>query len=172
LYIEGRTVKWAIVEISKDHSTRKAIDVFTVKVDEKKWCVQRHTWRKTTAVPIRPFSRRVALLAAIRKRKGRACLEDRMRSADDTTKWLHVRKVLRSKDAGEFISYSEWESEQDIEQYLSSEAHKEIVRRAATSVPPPGEWNDDCYLPRRIGLRPSEARDGGKCDSTRCQCRN
>jgi heme-degrading monooxygenase HmoA len=39
-------------------------------------------------------------------------------------------KLLRSRDAGEFISYSEWESEQDIERYLSSEAHKEIVRHS------------------------------------------
>jgi heme-degrading monooxygenase HmoA len=34
-------------------------------------------------------------------------------------------KLLRLKEGGEFISYSEWESEQDIEWYLSSDAHKE-----------------------------------------------
>lgn len=36
LVVEGRTVKWTIVEIFKDHSTRGGIDVFTVKVDETK----------------------------------------------------------------------------------------------------------------------------------------
>jgi heme-degrading monooxygenase HmoA len=39
-------------------------------------------------------------------------------------------KLLRLKEGGEFISYSEWESEQDIEKYLSSDAHKEIVRHS------------------------------------------
>ncbi len=39
-------------------------------------------------------------------------------------------KLLRLRSGGEFISYSEWESERAIEQYLGSEAHKEIVRHA------------------------------------------
>ena len=39
-------------------------------------------------------------------------------------------KLLRCKDAPEFISYSEWESEADIEMYLNSDAHNEIVRHA------------------------------------------
>jgi heme-degrading monooxygenase HmoA len=39
-------------------------------------------------------------------------------------------KLLRGRDAGEFISYSEWESEADIERYQKSEAHQEIVRHA------------------------------------------
>ena len=39
-------------------------------------------------------------------------------------------KLLRLRTGGEFISYSEWETEQDIERYLASEAHKEIVRHA------------------------------------------
>jgi heme-degrading monooxygenase HmoA len=39
-------------------------------------------------------------------------------------------KLLRCRDAHEFISYSEWESEADIELYRSSDAHKEIVRHA------------------------------------------
>jgi heme-degrading monooxygenase HmoA len=39
-------------------------------------------------------------------------------------------KLLRCKDAPEFISYSEWESEAAIEAYRKSEAHKEIVRHA------------------------------------------
>jgi heme-degrading monooxygenase HmoA len=39
-------------------------------------------------------------------------------------------KLLRWKEGGEFISYSEWESEQDIELYLKSDAHKEIVRHS------------------------------------------
>ena len=39
-------------------------------------------------------------------------------------------KLLRCRDAPEFISYSEWESEQDIERYMKSDAHKEIVRHS------------------------------------------
>ena len=31
-------------------------------------------------------------------------------------------------EPGEFISYSEWESEADIERYRSSDAHQEIVQ--------------------------------------------
>jgi heme-degrading monooxygenase HmoA len=40
-------------------------------------------------------------------------------------------KLLRSKAGGEFISYSEWESEKDIERYMNSDAHKEIVRHSS-----------------------------------------
>src|SRR5262249_5936922 len=36
-------------------------------------------------------------------------------------------KLLRAREHGEFISYSEWETEADIERYLSSAAHKQIV---------------------------------------------
>ena len=36
-------------------------------------------------------------------------------------------KLLRARDRGEFISYSEWETEADIERYMKSPAHKEIV---------------------------------------------
>lgn len=39
-----------------------------------------------------------------------------------------AEKLLRGRDGGEFISYSEWESEADIERYRESDAHKEIVR--------------------------------------------
>src|SRR3954468_3911453 len=39
-------------------------------------------------------------------------------------------KLLRGHEPGEFISYSEWESEKDIERYRNSDAHKEIVRHA------------------------------------------
>jgi heme-degrading monooxygenase HmoA len=39
-------------------------------------------------------------------------------------------KLLRCRDAHEFISYSEWETESDIEIYRQSESHKEIVRHA------------------------------------------
>jgi hypothetical protein len=39
-------------------------------------------------------------------------------------------KLLHCKDAPEFISYSEWESEAAIKAYRNSEAHKEIVRHA------------------------------------------
>ena len=37
-------------------------------------------------------------------------------------------KLLRSREAHEFISYSEWDSEADIALYENSDAHKEIVR--------------------------------------------
>ena len=37
-------------------------------------------------------------------------------------------KLLRCKDAPEFISYSEWESEADVEMYAHSDAHAEIVK--------------------------------------------
>jgi heme-degrading monooxygenase HmoA len=39
-------------------------------------------------------------------------------------------KLLRCTKAHEFISYSEWDSEADIERYRNSDAHKEIVRHA------------------------------------------
>jgi heme-degrading monooxygenase HmoA len=39
-------------------------------------------------------------------------------------------KLLRCRDAHELISYSEWASEVDIETYMTSDAHKEIVRHA------------------------------------------
>ena len=39
-------------------------------------------------------------------------------------------KLLRCRDAHEFISYSEWETEADIEHYRQTDAHKEIVRHA------------------------------------------
>src|SRR3954470_13418405 len=39
-------------------------------------------------------------------------------------------KLLRARAAGEFISYSEWESEEDIERYMKSDAHKEILRHS------------------------------------------
>jgi heme-degrading monooxygenase HmoA len=39
-------------------------------------------------------------------------------------------KLLRCRDAHEFISYSEWNSEADVATYTSSHAHKEIVRHA------------------------------------------
>ena len=39
-------------------------------------------------------------------------------------------KLLRCRDAHEFISYSEWETEADIDLYSASDAHKEIVQHA------------------------------------------
>ena len=39
-------------------------------------------------------------------------------------------KLLRCRDAHELISYSEWDTEADIETYRASDAHKEIVRHA------------------------------------------
>ena len=39
-------------------------------------------------------------------------------------------KLLRAREAHEFISYSEWESEADVRLYEVSDAHKEIVRHA------------------------------------------
>src|SRR5262245_27986492 len=37
-------------------------------------------------------------------------------------------RLLRSREAHEFISWSEWESEADIAMYGHSDAHQEIVR--------------------------------------------
>ena len=37
-------------------------------------------------------------------------------------------KLLRSREAHEFISYSEWDTEADVEMYKNSDAHQEIVR--------------------------------------------
>jgi heme-degrading monooxygenase HmoA len=37
-------------------------------------------------------------------------------------------KLLRSREAHEFISYSEWDSEADIATYTNSAAHEEIVK--------------------------------------------
>jgi heme-degrading monooxygenase HmoA len=37
------------------------------------------------------------------------------------------QKLLRARERGEFISYSEWETEADIDRYMSGAAHKEIV---------------------------------------------
>ena len=37
-------------------------------------------------------------------------------------------KLLRSREAHEFISYSEWDSEADIFAYTNSAAHEEIVK--------------------------------------------
>jgi heme-degrading monooxygenase HmoA len=39
-------------------------------------------------------------------------------------------KLLRCREAHELISYSEWDSEADIQAYRNSDAHKEIVRYA------------------------------------------
>ena len=36
-------------------------------------------------------------------------------------------KLLRARERGEFISYSEWETEADIERYKNSSAHQQIV---------------------------------------------
>ena len=37
------------------------------------------------------------------------------------------QKLLRARERGEFISYSEWETEGDMESYMNNAAHKEIV---------------------------------------------
>jgi heme-degrading monooxygenase HmoA len=39
-------------------------------------------------------------------------------------------KLLRCRGAHELISYSEWDSEADIDLYSASDAHKEIVAHA------------------------------------------
>ena len=46
---------------------------------------------------------------------------------DDFAERLYFGEVVRARDRGEFISYSEWETEADIERYKNSAAHKEIV---------------------------------------------
>ena len=37
------------------------------------------------------------------------------------------QKLLRARERGEFIAYSEWETEADIDRYMSSAAHNQIV---------------------------------------------
>jgi heme-degrading monooxygenase HmoA len=37
-------------------------------------------------------------------------------------------KLLRCRETHELISYSEWDSEMDVELYRNSDAHQEIVR--------------------------------------------
>ena len=37
-------------------------------------------------------------------------------------------KLLRCREVHEFISYSEWDTEADIEMYRNSDAHKTIVQ--------------------------------------------
>lgn len=37
-------------------------------------------------------------------------------------------KLLRCREAHELISYSEWDTEADIQAFVDSEAHKQIVR--------------------------------------------
>lgn len=39
-------------------------------------------------------------------------------------------KLLRCREAHELISYSEWDTQADIDLYMGSDAHKEIVRHA------------------------------------------
>jgi heme-degrading monooxygenase HmoA len=39
-----------------------------------------------------------------------------------------TERLLRCRDTNEFISYSEWESENDIALYGDSDAHQEIMR--------------------------------------------
>jgi len=39
-------------------------------------------------------------------------------------------KLLRCREAHEFISYSEWETEADIGTHRASDAHKQIVHNA------------------------------------------
>jgi heme-degrading monooxygenase HmoA len=43
-------------------------------------------------------------------------------------------KLLRARERGEFISYSEWETEADIERYTNSAAHKQIVSHTRASA--------------------------------------
>ena len=38
-------------------------------------------------------------------------------------------KLLRARERGEFISYSEWETKEDVEHFTSSAAHMQFVRR-------------------------------------------
>lgn len=39
-------------------------------------------------------------------------------------------KLLRCRGSHELISYSEWDTEADIELYRNSDAHKEIIRHS------------------------------------------
>jgi quinol monooxygenase YgiN len=37
------------------------------------------------------------------------------------------QQLLRAREPGEFIAYSEWETEADLERYMNSTAHKQIL---------------------------------------------
>jgi heme-degrading monooxygenase HmoA len=52
-----------------------------------------------------------------------------MHSPDDFAKGCISEKLLRPRNRGEFFSYSEWETEADINRFTSSAAHKQIVSR-------------------------------------------
>jgi heme-degrading monooxygenase HmoA len=53
-----------------------------------------------------------------------------MCTTHDSTKGVYSEKLLRCRDAHELISYSEWATEADIDAYLNSAAHKEIVHHS------------------------------------------
>ena len=46
---------------------------------------------------------------------------------DDFAEGMHFREAVARARTREFISYSEWETEADIERYTNSAAHKQIV---------------------------------------------
>jgi sugar/nucleoside kinase (ribokinase family) len=54
-------------------------------------------------------------------------------------------KLLRARERGEFISYSEWETEADIETYTNSAAHKAIVSHTR-GIKGAGAWHRQAGL--------------------------
>jgi heme-degrading monooxygenase HmoA len=74
-------------------------------------------------------------------------------------------KLLRCRDAPEFISYSEWESEAAIEAYRNSDAHKEIVRHTRGLEGAKAEVKLNRPETRRTRRKPSPTFDlGGALD--------
>jgi heme-degrading monooxygenase HmoA len=58
-------------------------------------------------------------------------MEKSLRSADDQTTRLPIGKTLECVDApGEFISYSEWDNQANIDKYRESQAHAEIQKHS------------------------------------------
>ena len=55
-------------------------------------------------------------------------LKDEFASLMRSQKGFMSEKLLRV-DSGGFISYSEWETKEDMEHFTSSEAHMQFVRR-------------------------------------------
>jgi len=58
-------------------------------------------------------------------------------------------KLMRCREAHELISYSEWDTESDIEFYRSSDAHNEIVRHTLKGSSAEGE----ALRPRHLVLK-------------------
>ena len=92
---------------------------------------------------------------------------DRVRRTDQEQR-VAVRRRAHDRLGGDVAAGArpvlddEWLAE-PLRQPLTDQAREDVVRAAG------GKADDDAHRPRRIGLRPSEARHGRERGSTRCQ---